>query len=83
MQPTQTQDQACRNKIDKIKRIAAEVGGNVYENYSGRGMFGEKCFGIVCPNANECLEVAGAHGLRGGNIDNMGRDFIVYWPGVR
>ena len=45
------------NNRDKIHEVADEVNGRVTDNYSGRGMFGDICFGIVCEDANECLEV--------------------------
>jgi len=69
-------------KLDKINEIAAEVGGTVRTSYSGRGMYGKTCVGIVCDNASECLEVAGAHGIRGGVVDSMGLSVIVYWPKI-
>ena len=71
------------NTEDKIKAIAEEVDGGVREDYSGRGMFGECCLGIVCSDANKCLEVAGSKGIKGGKVDNMGLDYIVYWPNLK
>lgn len=68
---------------EKIQEIAEEVGGHIYEGYSGRGMFGDKCFGVVCEDANRCLEVAGSKNIRGGKIDNMGLQMIVYWPRLK
>jgi hypothetical protein len=70
------------NKIEKLEEIADEIGGDVCSDYSGRGMFGRTCYGITCENANECLEVAGSKGIRGGKIDNMGKRYIVYWPDI-
>ena len=67
---------------EKIQSVADEIAGHVRFDYSGRGMFGKTCLGITCDNANECLEVAGGHGLRGGKVDNMGRGWIVYWPSI-
>jgi hypothetical protein len=65
----------------------------VRENYSGRGMFGDKCLGFVVSSqhtayrlivgmaevlgTDEALEI-----VRRGNEDSMGRDMIVYFPGV-
>ena len=69
--------------IDVIQEISNEVDGGVREDYSGRGMFGEHCLGIVCSDANRCLEVAGSKGITGGKIDNMGLDMIVYWPNLK
>ena len=71
-----------KEKIKKIEKLAREINGSVRTDYSGRGMFGKTCYGIVCASANECLEVAGSHGLRGGKTDNMGKNYIVYWPNI-
>lgn len=67
----------------KIQMIADEVGGVISENYSGRGMFGETCVGIICPNAIECIEFAANVGLTGARSDNMGKELIVYWPNLK
>jgi len=67
--------------VEKIvKQVAEEVEGSVYAGYSGRGMFGKTCFGVVCENHVRCVEVAILHGLTGARYDNMGKDYIVYWP---
>lgn len=70
-------------KIEKAKEIlseiAEELGGRVRETYSGRGMFGRTCLGIVCSNATTCIEMAARKGIRGASTDNMGLDYIVYW----
>lgn len=71
-----------KNQIEKIEKVAREVDGRVITDYSGRGMFGKNCYGIVCANINECLEVAGKHGLRNARTDNMGKNYIVYWPHI-
>lgn len=68
---------------NKIKEIANEVGGTVRTDYSGRGMFGKTCMGVICEDPNECLEAAGSLGVRGGRIDNMGKQYIVYWPTIK
>jgi uncharacterized membrane protein len=71
-----------KDKISKIEAIAIEIDGQIRADYSGRGMFGKTCYGITCDDANECLEVAGSHGIKGGKIDNMGRGWIVYWTSI-
>ena len=48
-------------------------------NYSGRGMFGRICVGIVCDNPNH---VIAALGIQGAKTDNMGLQTIVYWPKI-
>ena len=70
-----------QNKIFQIEVIASHH-GEIRPDYSGRGMFGKTCYGIVCDDANKCLEAAGSYGITGGKVDNMGRQFIVYWPEI-
>ena len=69
--------------IELIKEVAAVVGGELYLNYSGRGMYGAKCVGIVCANPQLAIEEALARGLRGSHQDHMGQDFIVDWPNLQ
>lgn len=52
----------------------------VYENYSGRGMYGKRCWGIVTSNMVDCIETAACKGLTGAETDSMGLQSIVYWP---
>lgn len=68
--------------IDLLEEIAGEVGGDVRYNYSGRGMYGKTCVGIVCEDATKCIEEAAVRGFRGAKTDSMGRDTIVYWPKI-
>ena len=63
--------------------MAEDCGWEFRSNYSGRGMYGETCVGVVCPSASECIEEASLRGIRGASVDNMGRDFIVYWPNIK
>ena len=65
----------------------------VRENYSGRGMYGNKCLGFVVSShatayrlmvgmtavlgADDASQIA-----RSAQTDSMGRDMIVYFPGV-
>lgn len=70
-------------KISAIKETAEEIGGDVRDSYSGRGMFGATCYGIVCDDSNECIAIAGSKGLRCASRDNMGLHSIVYWPSVK
>lgn len=66
--------------LETIEAIAAEVGGRVYRHYSGRGMYGAQCLGVECGDVPACIEAAACHGLTGARWDNMGCDYIVYWP---
>ena len=69
--------------IEIINQVAQIVGGEVYEGYSGRGMFGASCYGIICSDINKTIEEAAILGLRGARQDNMGKNYIVYWPSVK
>lgn len=58
------------------------------ESYSGRGMYGEPCFGIVVDRIGEALMFAAeAYGmgldldLSRAKMDGMGHGTIVYFPG--
>jgi hypothetical protein len=66
-----------------IADVAEEVDGTVRYDYSGRGMYGKSCVGIVCGNKTECIEAAARKGLKGARTDAMGRHAIVYWPKIK
>lgn len=70
-------------QIRIIEETAAAIGGTLFEDYSGRGMFGATCLGITCADPQAAIEEAAARGLRGSSQDSLGRDFIVYWPHIR
>lgn len=58
--------------------------------YSGRGMMGRECVGIVVPSAviaawriaAELIGVDSAYVILNPRWDSMGRDEILYWPSV-
>lgn len=60
--------------------IAWDCSGDVRDNYSGRMMFGETCWAIVCDNVTSCVEAAAMLGLTGAKTDSMGLRYVVYWP---
>ena len=33
---------------------------SIYEGYSGRGMFGRKCLGVIVKEGNSCMEIGRA-----------------------
>ena len=68
---------------EKIHKLANAVKGRIYPHYSGRGMFGETCMGVVCSNIVGCLLVAGKLGLKNPKTDNLGLDYIVYFPDIK
>lgn len=81
--------------IDVIKQYCDESGYEFYEDYSGRGMYGEECVGIVVPGnyltrIAELCDYIWSFGygpvldvFRSINKDTMGMDTILYFPGVK
>lgn len=67
--------------VESLQEVADEVGGEIRSAYSGRGMMGNTCYGIVAEDVNELQRAAARLGLPLGRIDSMGMDGIVYWPG--
>lgn len=65
-----------------LKRIAKENGWEFRDDYSGRGMLGHRCVGIVGVSAEEIVEATARVGVTGAFRDNMGFDVIVYWPHI-
>ena len=61
--------QQAKNLIKRIEDNGGEA--NLYEGYSGRGMFGEQTYGVMCGR----YDVPKKHKHR---TDNMGLDMIVY-----
>lgn len=68
----------------------------VFRTYSGRGMYGRECVGLVISNS-EMFEVAMVVGqwltdnvvdydlsdaFKNARTDSMGRSMIVYWPSI-
>jgi len=69
-------------KQAKVRNVAAQL-GKTAQTYSGRGMFGVKCMAIVGTNSTAIIERAAFLGLTGAKIDNMGLDYVVYWPQIQ
>lgn len=67
---------------EKVRHIALEVGGELRTDYSGRGMYGATCYGIVTNDATFCIETAAEHGVKGASVDSMGTKVIVYWQSI-
>lgn len=70
-------------RLKKIVSVLKEEGcrAEIRENYSGRGMYGTTCYGIVtnAPEIVSKLTPLKTHE----KIDNMGLDFIVYFPDLK
>lgn len=85
--------------IDCIKNYVAENNNDyrVYENYSGRCMFGETCLGVVIKEGSSYMnflikltqyfeesDIDDANfDLEGVSVDSLGKDTIVYFPNIR
>ena len=74
-----------------LQEGADNIGADLRRNYSGRGMFGKECIGIVGPLASLVHVVmhvtledpALALELLNISHDSMGLDMIFYWPGLQ
>lgn len=71
--------------LEHAKRIAEHITNafdeeaSVYENYSGRGMFGATTSGVVAGSTKIIHQAMGELKLRfSTSQDNMGLDYIVY-----
>ena len=68
-----------------IARVADLNGWSFRDDYSGRGMFGAVCPGIVCQRHEvkavmSAVERAGVEAAA--STDCMGMDAIVYWSSI-
>ena len=84
------------NISEKIKEFCEDTGNRFYENYSGRGMFGRTCVGVVTEDnvislildlfvymvENEMDLYESKELLQCAKTDNLGYDTIVYFPGI-
>lgn len=78
--------------INEIEAFCESKGYRFMGDYSGRFMFGRTCPGIICSYPEQVL-VELAEWLTKKNIsvgllgdprtDNMGMDFIVYFPTIK
>lgn len=82
-----------RTIVDIIKEEICD-GGDIrfYDGYSGRGMHGKRCIGVVCYNPLKTLvdicDAVRTEGyedcsvLEDACMDSMGTDYIVYFPSI-
>lgn len=80
--------------FDTLSEIADAVGGRPYPNYSGRGMYGRTCAGVVINDTSDLVALGHAisaniesSGLRDRMLlltstDSLGRGVIAYWTQV-
>ena len=73
---------------DLLVRVI-EDHAEIRHDYSGRGMFGEKCFGFVVENPEAAIAEIQAdindiyEPLQHTRRDSMGFDMILYFPGYQ
>ena len=53
-----------------------------FQSYSGRFMYGANCPAIVGRDPNRIIEKATKVGVNHSRTDNMGLDYVVYWPEI-
>lgn len=82
-----------QDELDELHYAVYDIdsGADIYHDYSGRGMYGSKCIGIVTHDTNGLmlrlsrhLTSALADKIEAAQVcyDNMGLQDIVYWPSL-
>ena len=85
-----TVEKAIRNFVEDNSQYS------IYENYSGRGMFGRKCLGVVVKQGYSFMDFIinltrylddndvedADFKLEGATYDNLGLDTVVYFPNI-
>ena len=76
------------DQLDDLHNAAHIVDGEIYPDYSGRGMYGDECVGIILKNEGDLFTFARqlddelAELLGNPTWDSMGLREIAYWPKV-
>lgn len=77
--------------LELLEELAQEIEGSFRTNYSGRGMYGDSCVGIVTHSLLELGAVISRlvedeelrdELISNSSTDSMGYDTIVYWTRV-
>jgi hypothetical protein len=63
----------------RIESASKADGRRLHTDYSGRGMYGNTCWGITCGDPEDVIAEVGVKGAR---RDCMGRRTIIYWPAI-
>lgn len=87
-----TIDTITEADADELDSLAEMHDMTLRDDYSGRGMYGERCFGITYWSSSawdvakylmaalgqdRAFQIMDSH-----HMDSMGRDYIHYFPGV-
>jgi hypothetical protein len=78
--------------VEAVYDAGLEPDGVIRNDYSGRGMYGERCFGLKVDSLSEAVEVMVSLALEDQDfsvkslassmcLDNMGMGYICYFPG--
>ena len=85
--------QLTTDQAELIQQFADSEDVQVYERYSGRGMYGKQCFGLVGRSLTSTAMKLACFLMEDGNDelalslsnrigeDSMGTDSIIYFPG--
>lgn len=65
----------------KMQHLAELCDGTVYRGYSGRGMYGACCWGVSAPESDISPYLRRCK-LGTPCRDNLGLDYIHYWPNL-
>jgi hypothetical protein len=73
--------------VKMLVKTLQDADYDVRPAYSGRGMYGEKCIGVVVATAGEIFRLGQLLADYGDGIsiprtDNMGLQMIAYWPDI-
>jgi hypothetical protein len=67
-----------------VGKIVSENGGKIIrEGYSGRNMYGARCWAVTCDDWKERDRIRDAAyfaGIGSGMVDIMGLEWVIYWP---
>ena len=75
-------------QLADLNQAADGVDGEIYPDYSGRGMYGDECVGIILKDEGDLFRFAGlldddfVELLGSPEWDSMGLREIAYWPKV-
>ena len=67
-------------KAEKIVAMLQDEGftARVYDDYSGRGMYGKTTTAVVSNDLSRALAVAGKKGVKRPQWDQLGKGYIIY-----
>ena len=74
-----------REDLLNIQHLLEDHGYGVRLDYSGRCMFGKRCFGVVVESAADLFSIGQLlyeYEMQSPTIDRMGLGIIAYWPSI-